>query len=358
MPNAGLFISPETTHAILSPMLIGAGMLMIMDASINVAMEPFRALVGDMLPEKQHTIGFSIQTFLIGIGAVVGSWLPSIMTKIGFSNTAVPGEVADNVKFAFYTGAAILFLSVMWTIFKTKEYSPAELAEFSGKEAEDKCEVKKKNGLVEIAHDFMNMPKVMWQLGICQFFAWFALFSMWVYITPALAEHVYGVTDPSSLEYAQAGDKVGELFGIYNLVAMLFALLLIPIAARLGRKMTHAVCLILGGLGLMSLYFFTDTNMMILSMIGIGIAWASILAMPYAILSNCLPPEKMGTYMGLFNFFITFPQITNGLIHGWIVRNFYGGHAMYALLTGGIFLLFAALSVVFIKEKIKTAQTS
>lgn len=351
MPNAGLFLSPGVEVAILSPVLIGAGMLMIMDASINVTMEPFRALVGDMLPDEQHTTGFSIQTFLIGIGAVVGSLLPSIMNKVfGLSNTAVVGEVADNVKFAFYAGAAILLCSVLWTIFKTKEYSPAEMAEFK-KEAPVVGIKEKKNGFMEIMYDIIHMPKIMLQLGLCQFFAWFALYSMWVYSTPAIAEHVYGATDPSTVEYAMAGDKVGELFGVYNFVAMLFALLLIPIARLLGRKMTHAVCLSLGGAGLMSLYFLSDTDMMIFSMIGIGIAWASILAMPYAILSDSLPAEKMGTYMGIFNFFITIPQITNGLIHGWVVRNVYEGHAVLALLTGGVFLFLAALSVCLVKDK-------
>lgn len=353
MPNAGLFLSPGATHAILSPVLIGAGMLMIMDASINITMEPFRALVGDMLPSEQHTTGFSVQTFLIGIGAVVGSWLPSIMNKVfGFSNTATAGEVADNVKFAFYAGAVILLLSVLWTIIKTKEYSPEEMAEFSEDKPKE-TETKKRSGFMEIMHDIAHMPRVMWQLGLCQFFAWFALYSMWVYTTPALADHVYHSPDPSSVGYATAGDKVGELFGIYNFVAMLFALLLIPIARKLGRKMTHAVCLCLGGAGLVSLYLLTDTNLMIISMIGVGIAWASILAMPYAILSDNLPPEKMGTYMGIFNFFITLPQITNGLIHGWIVRNIYSGHTIYALLTGGFFLFFAAISVFLVKQKVR-----
>lgn len=351
MPNAGLFLSPGAETAILSPVLIGAGMLMIMDASINVTMEPFRALVGDMLPDEQHTTGFSIQTFLIGIGAVVGSLLPSIMNKgFGFSNMAQAGEVADNVKYAFYVGAAILLLSVLWTIVKTKEYSPAQMAEFKSAQP-PVAETKKRNGFMEITYDIMHMPKIMLQLGLCQFFAWFALFSMWVYTTPAIAEHVYGVTDPSSAEYATAGDKVGELFGIYNFVAMLFALLLIPIARFMGRKMTHAVCLCLGGAGLVSMYLLSGTDMMIFSMIGIGVAWASILAMPYAILSDSLPAEKMGTYMGIFNFFITIPQITNGLIHGWVVRNVYHGHAVFALLTAGFFLFFAAAAVCLVKEK-------
>lgn len=352
MPNAGLFLSPGQEAAILSPVLIGAGMLMIMDASINITMEPFRALVGDMLPDEQHTMGFSIQTFLIGIGAVVGSLLPSIMHNVfGFDNTALAGEVADNVKYAFYAGAGILLVCVLWTIVKTKEYSPEEMAEFrlSGGEAIEKRSTS--GGLGEILHDILHMPKIMLQLGLCQFFAWFALYSMWVYSTPAVAEHVYGATDPASADYALAGDEVGQLFSVYNFVAMLFALLLIPLANRIGRKLTHAVCLSLGGLGLVSLYFLDNTTAMYGSMIGIGIAWASILAMPYAILSDSLPAEKMGTYMGIFNFFITIPQITNGLVHGWIVREFYHGHAVYALLTGGIFQFLAALAVSAVKEK-------
>ena len=350
MPNAGLFLSPGTETALLSPVLIGAGMLMIMDASINVTMEPFRALVADMLPDEQHTTGFAVQTFLIGVGAVIGSLLPSVMNRFfGFSNAVVAGEVADNVKMAFYVGAVVLLCSVFWTIVRTREYSPAELAEFNPAPAEESS--KPQNGFAEILHDILHMPKIMLQLGVCQFFAWFALFSMWVYTTPAIAEHVYGATDPASTGYATAGDKVGELFGIYNFVAMLFALLLIPIARRIGRKMTHAVCLSLGGLGLISMYLLPDADWMILSMIGVGIAWASILAMPYAILSDSLPAAKMGTYMGIFNFFITIPPITNGVIHGWIVRHVYEGHAVFALLTGGVFLLLAALSVSFVKMK-------
>ena len=350
MPNAGLFLSPGTETALLSPVLIGAGMLMIMDASINVTMEPFRALVADMLPDEQHTTGFAVQTFLIGVGAVIGSLLPSVMNRFfGFSNAVVAGEVADNVKMAFYVGAVVLLCSVFWTIVRTREYSPAELAEFNPAPAEESS--KPQNGFAEILHDILHMPKIMLQLGVCQFFAWFALFSMWVYTTPAIAEHVYGATDPASTGYATAGDKVGELFGIYNFVAMLFALLLIPIARRIGRKMTHAVCLSLGGLGLISMYLLPDADWMILSMIGVGIAWASILAMPYAILSDSLPAAKMGTYMGIFNFFITIPQITNGVIHGWMVRHVYEGHAVFALLTGGVFLLLAALSVSFVKMK-------
>jgi maltose/moltooligosaccharide transporter len=223
------------------------------------------------------------------------------------------------------------------------------MAEFS--EAKAPVGQVKRSGFMEIMHDIAHIPKTMWQLGLCQFFSWFALFSMWVYSTPAIAEHVYASPDATSAGYAAAGDKVGELFGVYNLVAMLFALLLIPIARKIGRKLTHAVCLCLGGVGMVSLYLLQDPTFMIFSMIGIGIAWASILAMPYAILSDSLPPEKMGTYMGLFNFFITFPQILNGVIHGWVVQNVYDRHAIYALLTGGIFLFFAASAVFMVKDR-------
>lgn len=353
MPNAGWLIPSGEAYAILSPMLIGAGMLMIMDASINIAMEPFRALIGDMLPDEQRTTGFSIQTFLIGVGAVVGSWLPYIMSEwLGISNEVVGNEIPMNVKLSFYVGGIILFCSVLWTIVSTKEYSPEELAMYNtAQDLKPVSSEPKKNGFMEIIEDVIHMPKAMLQLGICQFFSWFALFSMWVFTTPALAEHLYGVTDPASPAYNLAADKVGWLFGIYNFVAMLFALLLIPISKKLGRKMTHAVCLLLGGLGMISLWIFTDVNMMVISMVGIGIAWASILAMPYSILSTVLPASKMGTYMGIFNFFITLPQICNGLIHGYIVREYYAGHPIYALLTGGIFLLIASISVIFVREK-------
>lgn len=343
MPNSG------SLSTLIPPMFIGAGMLMIMDASINVAMEPFRALVADLLPSEQRTLGFSIQTFLIGVGAVVASWFPYVLANwFGISGTADPGKIPDNVIFSFYIGAAVLLGTVLWTIFHTREYPPEIHKQFN-KEVEQKEH--KKRGFSNIFQDIIHMPKTMAQLGVVQFFSWFALFSMWVYTTPAVAERFFGTTDPSSDAFQEAGNWVGVLFGIYNAVAMIFALCLPIIAKYIGRRGTHALALICGGLGLLSFEIFTDAHMLIWSMVGVGIAWASILAMPYAMLAGAIPAAKMGVYMGIFNFFITIPQIINGIFNGFIVEHLYNREAIYALSTAGIFLLIAALSVFFVKDK-------
>lgn len=340
MPNAHLMAT------VLSPMLIGAGMLMIMDASINVAMEPFRALVADLLPSEQRTLGFSIQTFLIGIGAVLGSWLPYIMAEwLGISKVAPAGEVPDNVIFSFYVGSVVFILTVIWTVVRTKEYPPEETEEVK--------EEKGQNGLMQIARDFMAMPKTMKQLGVVQFFSWFALFAMWVFTTPAIAVHIYGAElgDVSSEKYQDAGNWVGIIFGIYNAVSAIYALFLPAIALRLGRKLTHAVSLAIGGLSLVSIYFITDPMMLILPMVGVGIAWGSILAMPYAILAGSLPLHKMGIYMGIFNFFITIPQIINGVIGGPIVKRLFDSEAIWAIVIAGICLFIAAAAVSLVEDK-------
>lgn len=346
MPNAG-----EFAH-FLPPMFVGAGFLMIMDASINVAMEPFRALVGDMLPDEQTTVGFSVQTFLIGVGAVVGSWLPYILAEwFGISKIAPGGGIPDNVIFSFYTGAVVLVLAILWTVVTTKEYSPEELQQFtpSGQEEEEKARFS------DIFRDIRHMPKTMKQLGLVQFFSWIALFGMWVFTTPAIAQHVYGVAvdDTSSLAYQDAGNWVGILFGVYNGVAMVYALLLPAIARLIGRKGTHAVSLLAGAAGLISIYFISDPMTLIYPMVGIGLAWGSILAMPYAILAPALPARKMGIYMGIFNIFITLPQLVNGVFGGPIVKRVFDSQAVYALIMSGIFLLIAAVSVLFVQDKIK-----
>lgn len=344
MPNS------EVLAGVIPPLFIGAGMLMIMDASINVAMEPFRALVADMLPSEQRTLGFSVQTFLIGVGAVVASWFPYMLAEWGgISKTAPVGEVPDNVVYSFYIGAAVLLITVLWTIVKTKEYPPDVLESFED-EPKEKDPHQGKSGFANIIQDIVHMPGNMARLGIVQFFSWFALFSMWVYTTPAVAAHFYHTTDPHSVAYQDAGNWVGVLFGVYNAVAMVFALFLPAIAKKTGRKATHAIALICGGLGLVSFLFFTNPYWLILSMVGIGIAWASILAMPYAILAGSLPAAKMGVYMGIFNFFITIPQIVNGIFNGPVVKYFYHGQAVYALITAGVFLFIAALSVSFVKD--------
>lgn len=343
MPNAGALAT------MLPLVLMGAGMLMIMDASFNVAMEPFRALVADKLPSSQRTEGFSAQTALIGIGAVIGSWLPWFLANVGgVSDTAAAGLVPDNVKWSFYIGGFLLLAAVFWTIFTTKEYSPSEQNAYAGLEEEVE-----KGGLALIFKDLAKMPKTMRQLGWVQFFSWFGLFSMWVFTTPAIAHHVYGcaIDDTTSQAYSDAGNWTGIIFGVYNLVSAIFALLLPSIAAKVGRKRTHALSLICGGLGLISIYFATSPTFLIFSMIGVGIAWASILAMPYAMLAGSLPVNKMGVYMGIFNFFITIPQIVSGVINRPIVHNVFGNNAIYAIVMAGVFFLLAAAAVSLVEDK-------
>lgn len=347
MPNASSFT------AYLPALWIGAGMLMIMDASFNIAMEPFRALVADKLPTDQRTLGFSVQTVLIGIGAVVGSWLPYVLANwFGVDAVADEGIVPQNVIWSFFIGAATLLGAIIWTVVTTKEYSPEEQAMYTG-EPEMQEESK---GLLDIFTDFAAMPKAMRQLGAVQFFSWFALFGMWVFTTPALAQHVWGlpVDDRSSAAFNEAGNYVGVIFGVYNLVSAIFAIFLPVIAAKVGRKRTHTICLTIGGLGLISILFVTSPEMkwvLNLSMIGVGIAWASILAMPYAILAGAIPARKMGVYMGIFNFFITFPQIVNGIIGGPIVKYFYGNQAIWAIVVAGVSMIIAGLLVTFVEDK-------
>lgn len=342
MPNAGIF------SAFIPPIIVGAGMLMFMDASINVTMEPFRALVADMLPEEQSTTGFSAQTFMIGIGAVVGSWLPYLLLHwLGIGQGTTSAGVPMNVVISFAVGAVVLIVTILWTIFSTKEYTPEELASFET--TTQQVDKPQKARFSDIFRDFKAMPTTMRQLGWVQFFSWIALFGMWVYTTPAVAQYFYGTTDAHSEAYQAAGDWVGILFGVYNGVAMLLALLLIPIAKKFGKKQTHALCLTIGAISLISIYFMPSAEWLIVPMIGVGIAWASILAMPYAILAPSLPPNKMGVYMGIFNFFITIPQIVNALFSGLILKYVFGLHTISMLLLSGVFLLVAAAFALAIK---------
>lgn len=342
MPNAGLF----TTF--MPAIWVGAGMLMIMDASFNIAMEPFRALVADMLPSDQRTLGFSIQTVLIGIGAVVGSWLPYVITNwFNIGNESVNGEIPLNLIISFVIGAIVLLISILITVFSTKEYSNEEMAEFSEISQEDK-----ESSLLNIFQDFRKMPHTMKQLSLVQFFSWFGLFGMWVYTTPAIANHIYGlnITDNQSANYQDAGDWVGILFGIYNAVSAIYAFFLPAIAKKIGRKRTHFYSLICGGIGLISIYFVPDKSWLIFSMLGIGIAWASILAMPYAILAGSIPNNKMGVYMGIFNFFIVLPQILNAIIGGPMVKYFYNDKPIYSLIISGISLIIAAFLAIRVND--------
>ena len=338
LTSTALILMPNAPHlaSFIAPMFIGGGLLMIMDASINISMEPFRALVADKLPVEQHTLGFSVQTLLIGIGAVVGSWLPYILGNwIGISKEAGEGLVADNVTYSFYFGAFVLLATILWTVFTTSEYPPEVLAQGTEEEKPRK----------------FFIPPIMIKLLLVQFFSWFALFSMWVYTTPAVALKFYGTADPNTQAFRDAGDWVGILFGVYNGVSAIIALSLPIIARRLSKKVTHSIALGIGGLSLLSFLLFSNPHFLIIPMIGIGIAWGSILAMPYAMLASSIPPKRMGVYMGLFNMSITIPQIVSGVLSGLILKYFFADNPVLCIVMAGVFMFLGAVSALFIKEK-------
>ncbi|MEO1029771.1 MAG: MFS transporter [Bacteroidota bacterium] len=346
MPNSDMFT------AYMPALWVGAGMLMIMDASFNVAMEPFRALVADVLPSDQRTLGFSVQTILIGVGAVIGSWLPYVLANwFGVANEAAVGEVPLNLLWSFFIGAAVLIGSILVTVITTKEYSPEEMALIHAASGEE-VEEEESSSLMNIFTDFAKMPDTMRQLAWVQFFSWFGLFGMWVFATPAIASHIYGldITDTHSKGFQDAGDWVGILFGVYNAVSAVYAFFLPAIAKKVGRKKTHSISLVIGAIGLLSLYVLPDKNWLILSMVGVGIAWASILAMPYAILAGSIPARKMGVYMGIFNFFIVLPQILNALVGGPMVKYLYNDKPIFALVLSGVSFIIAALLVSRVKD--------
>ncbi|WP_421568689.1 MFS transporter [Stenotrophomonas sp. PD6] len=394
-----------TTLALLvmpnSPTLwIAAGTLWVLDASINVSMEPFRAFVGDKLAPRQRPRGYAMQSFFIGVGAIVASFLPFILAHFGVANTAAAGEVPPTVRYAFYFGAVVLLASIAWTVFSTREYSPAELASFDDAEPPAvhqsaplagpppllqiggwialglalAAAIAWRDGdkmlyvlaglciaygvllgvarllpgphmLATIVDDLRSMPRTMRRLAWVQFFSWFALFAMWIYTTAAVAGTHFGSTDPASAAYNEGANWVGVLFGAYNGFAALAALL-IPLMVRLmGLRVSHLVNLWLGGLGLISLMLIDDPKWLLLSMVGIGFAWASILSLPYALLSDSVPAAKMGVYMGLFNFFIVIPQLVAASALGFMLRLWLGGDPMHVLALGGVSLLIAGLCV-------------
>jgi maltose/moltooligosaccharide transporter len=366
-------------------------------------MEPFRAFVGDMLPENQRTSGFSMQTFFIGVGAVIASALPWVMTNwFDISNTAPAGEIPSSVKIAFYVGGAAFLLAVSWTVFRTREYPPEQLAAFdAARPAEhlaDDISLRPSskyriggiawfiigtaflfwiasgghdkelyilgggvaafgifqfvvsvlqdrgatsNGFYEIMHDLFHMPKVMRQLAVVQFFSWFAMFAMWIYGTSAVTSFHFGTTDVTSAAYNDGADWNGILFGSYNLFAALAAIAIPFVANRLGCRVSHLLNLALGGIGLISFYFIRDPKMLLIPMVGVGFAWASILSLPYALLSSNLPSHKMGVYMGIFNFFIVIPQLVAASVLGLLLREFFDLQPIYGLVIGGASLLVA-----------------
>lgn len=411
LASAALLIMPNSPY-----LWFAAGMLWILDASINISMEPFRAFVGDMLPSEQRTVGFSMQSFFIGTGAIIASALPYIMTNwLGIANTAPAGEIPDSVKYSFYIGGVVFLLAVVWTVFSSKEYSPEQLKKFDEAEKSSSqsrqityssepvnrnilfrngliwvvaglillsffnyflyidlglivlfggislfgvlqiisglmTNGKKQNGFVEVINDLYKMPKTMIQLSYVQFFSWFALFAMWIYTTPAVTHHIYGATDNASELYNEGANWVGVLMAVYNGFAAIMAFAIMWIASRTSRKTVHMISLVIGGISLSSFYVIKDPQLLLIAELGIGLAWASILAMPYAILTGSLPSHKMGVYMGIFNFFIVIPQITAAAILGFFVRSLFANEAIYALLLGGFSMIVAGILVMFVND--------
>lgn len=343
LASAALLIMPH------SPVLwVAAGMLWILDASINISMEPFRALVADLLPSDQRTLGFAVQSFFIGVGAVVASALPWTFTHVfGVSNTAPAGEIPPSVMYSFAAGAVAFLSAVSWTVFRTKEYPPENLEAFRKEQSAGKGFL---HGAREVMADLWRMPTTMARLAVVQFFSWFALFAMWIYTTAAVTSHVYGASDPTTAAYNEGADWVGVLFSAYNGFAAVVAFALPPLAKRITRKGVHMVSLILGGVGLASFSIIGDPMLLLVPMVGVGLAWASILSMPYAILAGSIPPAKMGVYMGIFNFFIVIPQIVAAGILGYFMRTLLDGDAMNALLLGGISMIMAGVLVMIVPD--------
>tara|TARA_R110001583_G_scaffold36546_6_gene120371 strand:- start:2170 stop:3510 length:1341 start_codon:yes stop_codon:yes gene_type:complete len=350
LATIALFTMPNSTALWMAVI-----MLWLMDASINISMEPFRAFVGDMLPNEQRTSGFAMQSFFIGIGAVVASALPYIFTNwFGISNIATDGGIPDAVKWSFYVGGIAYFSAVMWTVFNTEEYPPDDVEKLKLENAQTGVFT----GLAESFIGIFKMPKTMVQLAFVQFFSWFALFAMWIYTTSAVTSHVYGATDTTSALYNEGADWVGICFAIYNGIAAVVAFLLPVIAKKTSRRITHLLALFIGGLGLISIYFITDPNMLLVSMVGIGIAWASILSMPYAILSSILPAKKMGYYMGVFNFFIVIPQIVAAGILGFMLKSFFNNDAIYAMIIGGVSFFIAGLLCLIVHDNENSVEST
>jgi maltose/moltooligosaccharide transporter len=328
---------------------MAVAVLWMMDAAINVSMEPFRAFVGDKLDATQQTAGFAMQTFFIGCGAVIASLLPTFFSDyLGVSNVPVGGMIPDTVRYSFYVGGLVFLLAVSWTVFSADELPPSDLETF-------RLERKHARGLGvairEILGGFVRMPKTMVQLAFVQFFTWIALFAMWIYTGTAIADTVYGTSDAQSAAYQAAGNHVGIMFAVYSGVSALAAFILPVFARATSRKTVHAACLAIGGASLASLFFITQKNMLMLPMIGVGIAWASILTMPYAILAGALPAKRMGYYMGLFNFFVVIPQICSGVLLGFLTKHWFGGHAVLTLVLGGASMLLAGALTLFVTEK-------
>ena len=333
-----------------SPVLwMAAGLLWILDTFGNVAMEPFRALVADKLPDSQLNRGFIMQSLLIGLGGSIASALPWILNNwLGMENTAAKGVIADNVKFSFYIGAFFFLSSVLYTVFTTKEYPPDPNENF--KNSPRKAGFI--DGIKEIFSTIGNMPPKMRIIALVQFFTWPGLFLLWFYYSVAVAYNVFGATTDTDPAFGDGRDFAGLTLSFYNVVTFIFAFILPFIADKLGRKLTHSICLLIGALGFISVAWVTDKNMLFLSMSCVGIAWASILSMPYAMLANVLPAHKIGIYMGIFNFFIVLPEIIASLGFSWVMNHLLNKDRMLAVQVGGYLMNIAAhICYFFIREK-------
>lgn len=333
-----------------SALWMAAGLLWVLDVFGNVAMEPFRAFVTDQLPDSQVNRGFIMQSLMIGLGGSIASALPWVMKNVfNFSNTASAGEIPENVKWSFYLGAFFFMAGVMYTVFSTSEYPPSD-PDYLSKQQEEKGGFL--HGAREIFQALFNMPVRMRWVSLVQFFTWPGLFLMWFYYTTAVAVNVFKGQDASDPVYAAGADFGSLTLSFYSVVTFLFALILPAIADRWGRSLTHAICLLAGAVGLLSVNFITDKYWLFGSMVGIGIAWASILSMPYAMLSGVLPKNKVGIYMGIFNFFIVLPEIIASLGFGWLMREVLGNDRLAALTVGGgLMVLAAVICIVCIKDK-------
>ncbi len=389
-------------------LLMAAVLLWVLDASLNISMEPFRAFVGDMLRKDQHTAGYAVQTAFIGVGAVVGSIFPYALDHFGVSNDAGLGQIPDTVRYSFWAGGLALFTAVLWTVLTTKEYSPQEMQAF-GETAEPEASAlqplstrsssgpfwwiagggllalateqwglekevyllamllvgygvlsylairmaragKSANMLTAIVGDFSGMPDIMQKLALVQFFSWSALFIMWINTTPVVAQNFFGSSDPASAAYQEGGNWVGLLFSVYNGVAAIAALTLLPLLSRrIGQAMTHVVCLLAGAAGFASFFVFTSPEYLIVSELGIGIAWASILAMPYSILASSLPQAKLGIYMGLFNVFVVVPQLLVATVMGSIMKAFFPDQPIWTMAFAAVTLVLAAAAMLRVK---------
>ena len=327
-----------------SSLWMAAGLLWILDASINISMEPFRAFVADMLPEEQCSRGFAMQSVFIGAGSVVASALPWMLTNWFHlaGGVRAAGTIPMAVKLSFYLGAAAFFGCVLYTILTTKEYPPSSLDELK--------EAKKDNAVTEILAAIKAMPETMKQLAVVQIFTWFGLFCMWLYLPVAVAHNVFGAADEKSPLYQQGIEWAGICLSAYSGVALVFSFLLTRLAESFGKKLTHMLCLLCGAAGLLSVAVIHHPIWLLLSMAGVGIAWASIVSMPYAMLAGALPQAKVGVYMGIFNFFITLPEICAALLFGRVMEHYLDNNRMSAVIAGGCFMIVAALLVLRVNE--------